>query len=150
LSAGSERPVQVAGKGFRLLLESENRKGYSALPIARVKRTAAGALQFDAAFVPPLLDLGANEYLLTIARRLFEILGAKSTGLPPPRRQKNESLADFTSSEIADFWLLYAINSAYPSIRHIFEVHRGHPNTLFAAMTALASSLTTFSRDVHP
>src|SRR5262249_35683354 len=30
------------------------------------------------------------------------------------------------------------------------EVKRGHPEALFTAMTALASSLTTFSTDVHP
>jgi len=149
-SAGVEKPIQVARKGFRLLVDSESRQGYSTLRIARVQRTPAGAFQLDPRFVPPLLDLSASEFLLTIGRRLFEILGAKSTELAALRREKNQSLADFTSSEIADFWMLYAINTNFPSIRHIFEVRRGHPEGLFNAMTALATSLTTFSTEVHP
>ena len=149
-SAGMEKPIQVARKGFRLLTDSESRQGYSSLRIARVKRTPAGAFQLDPRFVPPLIDLSASELLVTIARRLYEILGAKSSELSSLRREKNQSLADFTSSEIADFWMLYAINTNFPAIRHIFEVRRGHPEALFGAMTALATSLTTFSTDVHP
>ena len=149
-SAGMEKPIQVARKGFRLLTDSESRQGYSSLRIARVERTPAGAFQLDPRFVPPLIDLSASELLVTIARRLYEILGAKSSELSSLRREKNQSLADFTSSEIADFWMLYAINTNFPAIRHIFEVRRGHPEALFGAMTALATSLTTFSTDVHP
>ena len=116
-SAGVEKPIQVARKGFRVLVESESRQGYSTLRIARIQRTPAGAFLLDTRFVPPLLDLSTSELLLTIARRLFEILGAKSTELAALRREKNQSLADFTSSEIADFWMLYTINTNFPSIR---------------------------------
>ncbi|HTG62012.1 MAG TPA: type VI secretion system baseplate subunit TssK [Terriglobia bacterium] len=147
---GSEKPVQVARKGFRILVEGESRQGYSSLRMARVERSPVGAFQLDGAFVPPVLDLATNEYLLAIARRLFEVLGAKSTELSALRRHKNESLADFTSSEIADFWMLYTINSHYPLVRHIFDVRHGHPEALFSIMAALAGALTTFSRDVHP
>ncbi|MEI9970638.1 MAG: type VI secretion system baseplate subunit TssK [Ignavibacteriota bacterium] len=39
---------------------------------------------------------------------------------PGSRRQKNQSLADFTASDIAQFWLLYTINTAFPTISHLF------------------------------
>src|SRR5262245_41249783 len=88
--------------------------------------------------------------MMTIARRLVEILSARSTALSGTRRQKNQSLADFGIADVASFWLLYTINTYLPAMRHIFEVRRGHPAELFETMLALAGSLTTFSMKVHP
>ncbi len=146
----TERPVQVARKNFRLLAESETRQGATALRVARVQRTPAGGFQLDARFVPPLLDIAASDYLMSILRRLVEILAARSAMLSGVRRQKNQTLADFTSSDIANFWLLYTINSHFPLFRHLFETRKGHPEGLFALMTSLAGALTTFSLKIQP
>ncbi len=146
----SEKPIQIAQKNFRLLVEGENRQGVSALRAARVLRTAAGSYQLDPHFVPPLLDISASDYLVAISRRLVEILSAKSTMLAGLRRQKNQSLADFTASDIANFWLLYTVNTHFPLFRHIFETAKGHPERLYGAMLTLAGALTTFSLKVHP
>jgi type VI secretion system protein ImpJ len=81
---------------------------------------------------------------------LVEILSARSSSLSGTRRQKNQSLADFTASDIASFWLLYTINSHFPVFRHLFETNGGHPESLFAAMLAVAGCLTTFSLTIHP
>lgn len=149
-TGASEKPVLVARKNFRILFENENREGSSALAIGRIRRTPAGLFQLDPHFVAPLLDLSTSDYLLSIARRLVEILSAKSSTLAGTRRQKNQSLADFTASDIASFWLLYTINTAFPAFSHIFETRGGHPEALFSAMLSLAGALTTFSKKVHP
>ncbi|MCS7314038.1 MAG: type VI secretion system baseplate subunit TssK [Bryobacterales bacterium] len=146
----TERPIQIARKNFRLLAESETRQGASFLRIARVRRTPAGLFELDPRFVPPLLDIGASDYLMAILRRLVEILAARSSMLAGMRRQKNQSLADFTSADIANFWLLYTINSHFPLLRHLFETRRGHPEALFQLMTSLAGALTTFSLKIQP
>jgi type VI secretion system protein ImpJ len=146
----SEKPVQVARKNLRLLTEGEAREGYSLLRTARVLRTPAGTYQLDPRFVPPLLDFNASDYLVAIARRLVEILSARSSSIAGMRRQKNQSLADFTAADVASFWLLYTINTAFPTFRHLFETRGGHPETLFAAMLSLAGSLTTFAVNIHP
>jgi type VI secretion system protein ImpJ len=146
----TERPIQVARKNFRLLAESETRQGATALRVARVQRTPAGGFQLDTRFVPPLLDIAASDYLMSILRRLVEILAARSAMLSGVRRQKNQTLADFTSSDIANFWLLYTINSHFPLFRHQFETRKGHPEGLFALMTSLAGALTTFSLKIQP
>ena len=146
----AERPVQVARKNLRLLAEGESRDGYSTLRVARVVRTAAGLFQLDPRFVPPLLDLNASDYLVAIARRLVELLTTRSSSISGMRRQKNQTLADFTAADIANFWLLYTVNSAYPVFRHLFETRGGHPETLYAAMLELAGALTTFSTKIHP
>lgn len=146
----SEKPVQVALKNLRILFEGENLKGHSAMRLARVRRTDAEVFQYDQHFLPPLLDIKASEYLMSIARRLVEIMTSKSAILAGSRRQRNLTLADFTSGDIAPFWLLYTINSHFPLIRHLFETRRGHPRELFQTMLSLAGCLTTFSLTTHP
>ncbi len=146
----SEKPIQIARKNFRLLVEGESRQGVSSLRVARVIKTTSGSFQLDPHFVPPLLDISASDYLVAISRRLVEILSAKSSLLAGLRRQKNQSLADFTASDIANFWLLYTVNTHFPLFRHIFETAKGHPERLYASMLSLAGALTTFSLKVHP
>lgn len=149
-SGVSERPIQVARKNFRLLVEGESRQGTAALRIASVKRTPSGGFQLDPHFVPALLDISASDYLIAILRRLVEILSAKSNILAGTRRQRNQSLADFTASDIANFWLLYTVNSYFPLLRHLFEAKKGHPEGLFSILTSLAGALTTFSLKIQP
>jgi len=146
----SERPVQVARRNLRLLAGDDSREGYVTLAAGRVCRTESGTLQMDPRFVPPLLNFCASEYLSSIGRRLLEVLGARSSAIAGTRRQKNQSLADFTSADIANFWLLYTLNSALPIVRHLFETRHGHPENLFAVMIQLAGALATFSPVIHP
>lgn len=146
----SEKHVQVARKNFRILVEGEAREGSSALRVARVLRTPAGTYALDPRFVPPLVNIGASDYLISIARRLVEILSTRSSSLAGMRRQKNQTLADFTASDIANFWLLYTMNTCFPVFRHLFESRAGHPEALWEAMLALAGSLTTFAANIHP
>jgi type VI secretion system protein ImpJ len=145
-----ERPVQIARKNFRLLVDSEAREGTPAIKVARVTRTDSGLMQFDPTFVPPLLNISASDYLMSIARRLLENLTAKSASLAGMRRQKSQGLAEFTASDVANFWLLYTTNTYLPPLRHLFEVRRGHPEVLFNLMNQLAGALTTFSSSVFP
>ena len=77
----AERPVQIARKNLRLLVEGEPLQGSTSLRMARVKKTAAGTYQLDPLFIPPLLDISASEYLVAILRRLVEILAAKGSTL---------------------------------------------------------------------
>ncbi|HEY2377827.1 MAG TPA: type VI secretion system baseplate subunit TssK [Gemmatimonadaceae bacterium] len=146
----SERPIQVARKNFRILFEGESAEGSTILRAARLTRTTTGDYQLSSAFVPPLIDVEASEYVMAIARRLIEILSAKSTQLSGMRRQKNQSLADFGIADVASFWLLYTVNSHLPLLRHLYETRRGHPVALFEMMLELAGALTTFSMRIHP
>jgi type VI secretion system protein ImpJ len=146
----TEKPIQVARKNFRLLVEGESLEGSAALAVARVVQSSSGEYQLDPHFVPPLIDIQASDYLMSIARRLVEILSAKSGALADSRRQRNLSLAEFGISDVASFWLLYTVNTYLPHLRHIYETRRGHPAELYATMLGLAGSLTTFSTAVHP
>jgi len=77
-------------------------------------------------------------------------MSAKSTALAGARRQKKQGLADFTSADIANFWLLYTVNSYFPVLHHLFQTKRGHPEEAFSLMTSLAGALTAFSSKIQP
>ena len=145
-----EKAVQIARKNLRLLAETENREGSTALRIARVEKTEAGGYRLHQRFVPPLLEILASDYLRGLVNGILEILSAKSSQLSSSRRQKNQSLAEFTTADIANFWLLYTVNSNIPVLSHLLQGQRCHPEQLFSALTTLGASLTTFSSTIRP
>jgi type VI secretion system protein ImpJ len=149
-STGVEKPISLARKNLQILAEGENLEGSVLLPLARIERTEAGAYRLDPKYVPPLLNVHGNELITGILRGLVEILISRSSQLAGSRRQRNESLADFSASDIANFWLLYTINSHLPMVRHFLDAQRVHPEALFLEMLSLAGSLTTFSSRIEP
>jgi type VI secretion system protein ImpJ len=149
-TGASEKPVQLARKNMRFLVEGESREGFASLRIARIKTTGSGAMQLDPQFVPPLLEISASEVLVAISRRLVEILSAKSNILAGGRRQRSASLADFTAADIVGFWLLYTVNSHLPVLRHFYETGRAHPEKLYRVLSTLGGSLSTFSLKIQP
>ncbi len=149
-TGAGEKSLQIARKNFRLLAENENREGFSTLPIANVDHTEVGTFRLNPRFIPPLINIRGSHYLLGILRGLIEILTARSSQLAAMRKQKNQSLADFSAADIANFWLLYTINSHFPVFSHLFESKISHPEDLYSAMISLAGSLTTFSPSIRP
>jgi type VI secretion system protein ImpJ len=144
-----EKSIMVAEKNFRLATENEYLEGSMTLPVARIRRGEAGQLDLDETFVPPVLAVDASPHLKAIARRLQEILTAKSNSLSKIRRERGKGLASFGVSDVANFWLLYSTNRYLPEIRHVLDTGRSHPERLFASMLGLAGALTTFSSSVH-
>ena len=149
-TGGTPKPVQLARKNIRFLMQGESREGCTSLRVARVRRTSAGTLQIDPTFIPPLLDASTNSQLKNITRRLVEILAAKGAILAGGRRQRSSNLADFTASDIASFWLLYTVNSNLPILRHFYEADRVHPEKIFRVLSGLAGALCTFSLKIQP
>jgi type VI secretion system protein ImpJ len=140
-----EKAIQVGKKSFRLLFGEESLDGFTAMRIAQIGRSPAGAYILNPKFIAPLLDIVASDYLMMLARRQVEVLTAKSSSLGLPRREKGRDVADFTTAEVADFWLLHTINSYLPELKHIWKVRRGHPDLLYRAMLRLAGALSTFA-----
>lgn len=149
-SGKGEKPIQIARKNLRFLTASDSRQECVTMHTARICRNDSGIFQVDSQFIPPLLNFAASERLRTITRRLVEILSTKSSILSGERRQKNLSLADFGTADIAQFWLLYTVNSHFPEFNHLYETGYGHPERLYAAMRSLAGCLTTFSSKINP
>jgi type VI secretion system protein ImpJ len=149
-SGSGEKPIQVARKNLQLLAEGENLEGSVLLPCARVLKTETGMYLLDPSYIPSLIDCRSNHTLTGILRGLVEILVTHSSQLAGARRQKNQSQADFTSSDIANFWLLYTINTHLPGLRHFLDAGNLQPQILFQEMSDLAGALTSFSKEISP
>jgi type VI secretion system protein ImpJ len=142
-----EKPVSIGRKNLRLALDVEPIEDIVSLPIARVKRDGAGHFMYDPDYVPPCVQVGASKRLMQLLQRLIEILDAKSDSMARGRRGSAE---EFARQEVASFWLLHAIDSSLPSLRHIAQVKRLHPEQLYVELSRLAGALCTFALDAHP
>jgi type VI secretion system protein ImpJ len=148
-SGADERPVRLGRKNLRLQFDTEAAGDLLTLPLARVVRDGTGHFAYDAAFVPPLLQISAGPRLMSMLHGLIEILNDKSESIGQ-RAAGSKGLAEFSTREIANFWFLHAVNSALPPLRHLLMAKRGHPEELFLEMSRLAGALCTFALDAHP
>lgn len=149
-SGADERPVRLGRKNFRLLLDTEPVGDLLTMPVARVVRDRTGHFAYDGDFVPPVLEISASQRLMLLTQRLIEILGEKSTAISRGAKRGQSGHAEFSSREIANFWVLHAVNTAMAPLRHQLVAKRGHPEELFLEMSRLGGALCTFALESHP
>jgi type VI secretion system protein ImpJ len=149
-SGTNEQPVALAKSNLRLIFDDELRDGFTSMKVAQLERTPTGHYKISDEYIPPILKVGASIWLSNLLRQIVEILITKSGSLGEQRRQSKASLADFTTSEVAVFWLLHTINSSIPTMAHFFRSPTLHPERLYLQMAELAGKLMTFSVDHHP
>lgn len=149
-SGTNEQPIAYAKSNLRIIFDDELRDGFTSIKIAELERTPTGQLKLSEDYVPPILKTSASTWVVNMQRQLVEILIAKSSSLGEQRRQKNASLADFTTSEVAVFWLLQTINSAIPTMSHFFRTPLLHPESLYLELAEVIGKLLTFSIKDHP
>ncbi len=146
-----EKPVHIGRKNIKLLLDTEAAGDFVTLPIARIMRDGSGHFIFDESFVPPSVEISASERLMSILGRLIEILEEKSSRFSRAASGgKEKSWAEFSTREIANFWLLHTVNSSLAPLRHQYLTKRGHPEELFVDMLKLGGALCTFAIESHP
>jgi type VI secretion system protein ImpJ len=145
-----EKPVTVARKNFALLLDTENSEGLQTLPVARIMRDGAGHFVFDPEFIPPCTSVAASDRLMRLLQRLIEILDEKSAALAAGGAATARTWAEYSTRDIAQFWLLHTVNSAVAPLREIYASQQVHPERLFVQMLRLGGALCTFSLESHP
>jgi type VI secretion system protein ImpJ len=149
-SGTNEQPIAYAKSNLRIVFDDELRDGFTSIKIAELQRTPTGQLKISDDYIPPILNISASVWLVNMLRQMVEILITKSGSLGEQRRQRNASLADFTTAEIAVFWLLHTINSSIPTLSHHFRNPMLHPEKLYLEMGTLAGKLMTFSLEHLP
>jgi type VI secretion system protein ImpJ len=150
ITGSDERPVSIGRKNLRLQLDPAASQTEVSLPLARILRDGTGHFVYDPEYVPPCLQIGASETLLQLTRRLVEILEAKSAAIAADRKGGHRDLREYSSQEVANFWLLHAVRSSMAPLRHHLELKHSHPEQLYAEMARLAGALCTFAIDSDP
>lgn len=144
------RPVALARKSFRLVLDDAAGEELVTLPLARVRRDRSGHFVYDPEYVPPCLQVGASERLLHMLGRLVEVLDAKAEAMLRERPAGQGARSGYAPREIASFWLSHAIHSSLAPLRHLLHARTEHPEQLFVEMSRLAGALCTFSLHSDP
>lgn len=146
----NEQQLAFARSNLRLMFEGEARAGYNSVKVAEIVRTATGQVAYSEHYIPPALNVAASPWLVGVLRQALEILIAKGNSLSEQRRQRTTSLADFTTSEIAVFWLLHTVNASIPVLAHLHRTGLVHPERLYTELAGLVGRLMTFSTDRQP
>jgi type VI secretion system protein ImpJ len=141
-----ECELSILKKSLRLLSDRDNREQYISTPVARVRATSSGGYELDTSFVPPIVTIRSSASVYLMVRRLMEILQAKAQALYGHHREPSQHIVEFRSGDIASFWLLHTVNSAYASLQHLFHHPALHPERLFQELLRLAGQLLTFSK----
>lgn len=143
------KPVAFARKNFRLVLDTEDTQELVTLPLARVRRDGAGNFVYDPEYVPPCIQIGASERLLTMLAGLVDLLDGKADAARANRGSIDQRTGD-SSRELLSFWLSHTIHASLPTLRHLAVTRSHHPERLYLEMARLAGALCTFSMESHP
>lgn len=145
-----EKYVRLGRKNIKIALDLDNPDPAASVAIARVMRDGSGNFVFDNTFIPPCVQVAASERVLSILQRLVDILDEKSRALSKGKSAGASLWSEYSTSEIATFWMLHGINSGIAGLRHLLKVKRGHPEELYRELAKLAGALCTFGVDYHP
>lgn len=143
-TGGEPKPVQLAAKNFRLLLDQDAPDDFITLPIARLTRDGAGNFMYDPEFIPPCIRIGASPRIMSELSRLLDMLESKATALSSERSMGG---AGDEADELVSFWLSHTVQSAIPPLKHHLRHGRSHPEQVFMELARLAGALCTFSLD---
>jgi type VI secretion system protein ImpJ len=137
----NERSIEVARTNFQLRVGGESLGDYSSLQVAEIRRSGSGAFVLSETFVPPCLNVGASERLMTVTRRLLELLVAKSTSLAD-RRSSIMAQRELSPADVAAMHLYSTVNTYIPLLNHHYTGGAGHPESLYTSLLLLAGQLS--------
>lgn len=127
---------------LRLMLEGEERAGYSCLGLARITEVQADKrVALDERFIPPCLRVSAAAVLGNLVAELVGLFGQRGEALAARLGQPGaRGVAD-----VADFLLLQALNRWQPLLAHWADSGNVHPEELYATLVQIAGELATFT-----
>lgn len=139
-----ERDIATARQNLRLLLEGEPRDDFESLPIAVVQRTPTGSFALAKGFIPTCLYASASTALMSILRRVFELLQAKRDELSAKRGQRLGGQAQYGAGGEMNILLLHTLSTHLPAIAHLYQQAQVHPSDIYRELACLAGGLSTF------
>ena len=146
----NERTIVRAEQNLKLLLGTDVRDAFDAIPIARIGRSSAGGYQLVPDYIPPILSIRASAYLQTLVHSLLERLTARSSELGARFTEAGADARDITPANLRAFLHFAVVNGAVPILAH-YKNGDAHPEDLYKFMASLTGQLSTFNaRRLHP
>ena len=142
--AEGRAPLQVGNLKTRLLLEREERSGYTCLGVGRVMEMMANrSFELESGYIPSNLNCTAMPNLGGFFRELHGILNTRGEMLARDLARPGYGGV----AEVADFLLLQLINRYQPLFKHFSNMEGLHPEDFYRIAIQLAGELATFFRE---
>lgn len=134
--------LQIGKLSLRLMLEDDDREGYTCLAIARVLESRNNQqIILDNQFLPACIDVQALPLIEDFLKKLEGLLQYRGLCLV----QRLTEAGTGGIAEIADFMLLQIINRFEPLLAHLSKHRVLHPEQLYRILLQLAGELATFT-----
>ncbi|GAA0358819.1 type VI secretion system baseplate subunit TssK [Bowmanella denitrificans] len=140
-SQANDAEIELAQPRFDLAVTNKQMDAFQTLAVARVLEVGADRnVILDTDFIPPCLDVSCQPNLHGFVVELESMLHQRAESLA-----SRVSGAGRSSTEIADFLLLQAINRIEPLIHHLLNQPCLHPLQLYQQLLQTAGELATFT-----
>ncbi len=146
-TGSDERSVEVAQPRFRLGFGTESLPEFTALPIAEVVRSDTGLFALRETFIPTCLRIGASARLRQFARKLLELLVARSTTLAERWRGVTQQ-RELSPADLTVLGLNLAMSTYVPLLNHHHAGGDTHPEAFYTTLLGLAGHLAAFTPGV--
>jgi len=137
-------PLQVGSLKTRLLLERDERSGFSCIGLGRILEMGANKeVELDSRYIPSSLNCMTTPVLSAFLREAHGILNTRGEMLARNLIAPGHG----GEGEINDFLVLQLINRYQPLVKHFSGVAGLHPEDFFRLLVQLVGELSTFFRD---
>lgn len=139
------REVLLSTPNLHLLTEENSRDAFVSFKLANLVSEGNEKFSIAPDYIPPVVHIQSSAMLLSLIDRLLDVIRAKIRALSDRRRQRSDNVAEFSSADVAHFWLLNNLNMTVPELHYLRTQPLQHPERLFLALSRLGGSLATFS-----
>ncbi|KAF7769679.1 type VI secretion system protein ImpJ [Pseudoalteromonas citrea] len=137
------RELLVARPNILLLTQNDTLTYFDALPCLKLSRLDDGTFALDEQYIPPLLNVGASDYLSGLLKRTTNLVNAKVNVLLN-RRKGYGAVSDFGPNEMNSFLLLNSMAPAASMLEHLQSLNVLHPERLYSELVMLISRVSVF------
>jgi len=141
-----ERQLGIGRTNFQLRFRDESLEDFSVMKIGEIVRTPDGSFALSERFIPPCLTIEASENLMTICRRLLELIVAKSSAFSEKKHMTGQG---DIAQVMRTFAIIQTLNTYIPLLNHMYSSPKTHPEELYINMLALAGQLSAFSPEIQ-
>ena len=145
--SGDPQELQFRRPAFRLLLSTDDTRGYETLEVARVIRSGDGksVAELDETFFPPLLNFATWISLREgILRSLHDQIGKKHEILADQVRSYGLTLSSQEKGDLERVIFLHELNKASAMLGTIIRANGVHPFVMYTELCRLLGALSIF------
>jgi len=142
-TGGISVPVRLAKLALRLILETEDRKGFSCLGLLRIAESRSDhQIVLDEEYIPTALILKASHKLSSLVQETQGLLHYRGDRLS----QRVTEAGTGGVSEITDFLLLQLVNKYELLFQHFQQHPQKHPQLFYEILLQLIGEFSTFTQ----